>query len=112
MGPHTRRHVQKLSSAPSIRCRRAAARAQSDGSLRLRRRRHQPRDLSASIWGHRDGGTWRIRKVIEIPPSRLTPRSPPLLKGFGAVPPLVTDINLRWTIVLYVSCWGTGELNS
>jgi selenium-binding protein 1 len=36
---------------------------------------------------------------------------PPALKPFGAVPPLVSDIDLsvddRW---LYVSCWGTGEL--
>jgi selenium-binding protein 1 len=36
---------------------------------------------------------------------------PPALQPFGAVPPLVTDINLsvddQW---LYVSCWGTGEL--
>src|SRR5439155_15037193 len=35
----------------------------------------------------------------------------PILQPFGAVPPLVTDINLslddRW---LYVSCWGTGDL--
>ena len=35
---------------------------------------------------------------------------PPLLKGFGAVPPLVTDINLSLDDrFLYVSCWGTGE---
>ena len=35
----------------------------------------------------------------------------PALKPFGAVPPLISDIDLsvddRW---LYVSCWGTGEL--
>ena len=36
---------------------------------------------------------------------------PPLLQGFGAVPPLVTDINLSVDDqFLYVSCWGTGEL--
>ncbi len=36
---------------------------------------------------------------------------PPLLKGFGAVPPLITDINLSLDDrYLYVSCWGTGEL--
>ena len=35
---------------------------------------------------------------------------PPLLQGFGAVPPLVTDINLSLDDrFLYVSCWGTGE---
>jgi selenium-binding protein 1 len=36
---------------------------------------------------------------------------PPILKGFKAVPPLISDLNLslddKW---LYVSCWGTGEL--
>ena len=36
---------------------------------------------------------------------------PPVIAPFGAVPPLVTDIDLsvddQW---LYVSCWGTGEL--
>ena len=36
---------------------------------------------------------------------------PPLLKGFKAVPPLVTDINLSVDDrFLYVSCYGTGEL--
>jgi selenium-binding protein 1 len=34
-----------------------------------------------------------------------------MLKGFSAVPPLVTDINLSLDDqYLYVSCWGTGEL--
>jgi selenium-binding protein 1 len=36
---------------------------------------------------------------------------PPALKPFGAVPPLVTDLNLSLDDrQLYVSCWGTGEL--
>ena len=36
---------------------------------------------------------------------------PPLLKGFKAVPPFVTDLNLSLDDrYLYVSCWGTGEL--
>jgi selenium-binding protein 1 len=53
-----------------------------------------------------------VQKVIEIPAEPADPDLlPPLLKGFKAVPPLVTDINLslddKW---LYVSCWGTGEL--
>src|SRR5229473_2772713 len=75
------------------------------------------KDLSASIWlWHREGGngngTWKIRKVIEIPAEPADPEKlPPLLKGFGAVPPLVTDINLSLDDrFLYVSCWGTGEL--
>jgi methanethiol oxidase len=71
------------------------------------------KDLSSSIWlWHRNQGQWKIRKVIEIPAEAADPEHlPPLLQGFKAVPPLVTDINLslddRW---LYVSCWGTGEL--
>ncbi|MEO7194373.1 MAG: selenium-binding protein SBP56-related protein, partial [Pseudonocardiaceae bacterium] len=36
---------------------------------------------------------------------------PPALKPFGAVPPLITDINLSVDDQqLYVSCFGTGEL--
>jgi methanethiol oxidase len=71
------------------------------------------KDLSASIWLWRQtGGKWEARKVIEIPAEPADPdQLPPLLKGFKAVPPLVTDLNLslddKW---LYVSCWGTGEL--
>ena len=75
------------------------------------------KDLSASVWmWHREGndrsGTWRIHKVIEIPAEPAAADDlPPLLKGFGAVPPLVTDLNLSLDDrFLYVSCWGTGEL--
>ena len=70
-------------------------------------------DLSASIWlWHRDGDQWSVQKVITIPAEPADADDlPPLLQGFGAVAPLVTDIDLsvddRW---LYVSCWGTGEL--
>jgi selenium-binding protein 1 len=89
-------------------------------------------DLSSSIWVWykvgkdgkvvKDGkegkgkgrkeGEWKIKKVIDIPAEPADPKDlPPLLQGFKAVAPLVTDINLslddRW---LYVSCWGTGEL--
>ncbi|MFH9425106.1 selenium-binding protein SBP56-related protein [Streptomyces sp. NPDC017529] len=71
-------------------------------------------DLSASVWlWHReDDGRFAARKVVTIPaePAK-EDELPPVLKPFGAVPPLVTDINLsvddRW---LYVSAWGTGEL--
>jgi selenium-binding protein 1 len=74
------------------------------------------KDLSASVWvwyreGTNGSGAWAIRKVIEIPaePARADDL-PPLLKGFGAVPPLVTDINLSLDDrFLYVSCWGTGQ---
>jgi methanethiol oxidase len=71
------------------------------------------KDLSSSIWlWHRDGDKWAIRKVIEIPAEGADEASlPPLLKGFKAVPPLVTDINLSLDDkFLYVACWGTGEL--
>jgi methanethiol oxidase len=74
-------------------------------------------DLSASVWlwyrqGPNAGDRWAVKKVIDIPAEPADPEHlPPLLKGFGAVPPLVTDLNLslddRW---LYVSCWGTGEM--
>jgi methanethiol oxidase len=111
---HTRRHVQKLELG-----------AEHQMVLELRPA-HNPtetygfvgvvtslKDLSASVWTwYRDGGTWRIRKVIEIPAEPApADQLPPLLKGFGAVPPLVTDINLSLDDrFLYVSCWGTGEL--
>jgi selenium-binding protein 1 len=71
------------------------------------------KDLSGSIWlWHRDGDRWAIRKVIEIPPEPADPDLlPPMLKGFKAVPPLITDINLSVDDrFLYISCWGTGEL--
>ena len=72
-------------------------------------------DLSSSIWmWYRDdaSGQWATRKVIEIPAEPADPSElPPLLQGFKAVPPLVTDINLSLDDrFLYVSCWGTGEL--
>lgn len=75
------------------------------------------KDLSASIWvwyreGGNGNGSWKIRKVIEVPAEKADPEKlPPLLKGFGAVPPLVSDIDLSLDDrFLYVSCWGTGEL--
>ncbi|MDQ6670645.1 MAG: selenium-binding family protein [Chloroflexota bacterium] len=71
------------------------------------------KDLSASVWlWHRDNGKWAIQKVIEIPAeSADADLLPPALKPFGAVPPLVTDINLTLDDkFLYVSCWGTGEM--
>lgn len=70
------------------------------------------KDLSASIWvWHREDGKWAIKKVIEIPAEPADPATlPPLLQGFKAVPPLITDINLSLDDrFLYVSCFGTGE---
>jgi len=71
------------------------------------------KDLSASIWlWRRNDGAWEIQKVIEIPAEPADPdKLPPALKPFKAVPPLVTDINLSLDDrFLYVSCWGTGEM--
>jgi selenium-binding protein 1 len=72
------------------------------------------KDLSSSVWmWYRDeDGSWRTRKIIEIPAEPADAEQlPPLLKGFGAVPPLVSDLNLSLDDrSLYVSCWGTGEL--
>ena len=74
-------------------------------------------DLSASIWlWHRDpdgdGDRWAAEKVISIPAEPADAAAlPPLLQPFGAVPALVTDIDLSVDDrFLYVSCWGTGEL--
>lgn len=70
-------------------------------------------DLSASVWlWFREGAEWKAEKVITIPAEPADVSAlPPVLQPFGAVPPLVSDIDLsvddRW---LYVSCWGTGEL--
>ena len=71
-------------------------------------------DLSASVW------LWHQRRPVggregDHHSRRTRRRRRPAAgaKPFGAVPPLVSDIDLsvddRW---LYVSCWGTGELNS
>jgi selenium-binding protein 1 len=75
------------------------------------------KDLSSSIWvWHREANGssphWAVRKIIDIPAEPAEPEQlPPLLQGFKAVPPLVTDIDLSLDDrFLYVSCWGTGEM--
>ena len=71
------------------------------------------KDLSSSIWTwYRDGDKWAVRKIIDIPAEPADPDDlPPILKGFKAVPPLVTDIDLSMDDrFLYVACWGTGDL--
>jgi selenium-binding protein 1 len=116
----SRRHVQELSLG-----------AEQQMALELRPA-HDPsraygfvgvvvslKDLSSAVFlWYRDSqkngngsGPWAVKKVIEIPAEPADPEKlPPILQGFKAVAPLVTDINLsvddRW---LYVSCWGTGE---
>jgi methanethiol oxidase len=70
------------------------------------------KDLSASIFvWFRENGKWGVKKIIEIPAEPAdADLLPPAIKPFGAVPPLVTDINLSLDDrFLYVSCWGTGE---
>jgi selenium-binding protein 1 len=71
------------------------------------------KDLSSSIWlWHRANGKFAATKVIEITAEPADENQlPPLLKGFKAVPPLLTDINLSVDDqFLYASCWGTGEI--
>lgn len=53
-------------------------------------------NLEGSIWTWwRESGKFRIEKTATIPAEPAdADKLPPLLKGFGAVPPLVTDIDL------------------
>jgi selenium-binding protein 1 len=71
-------------------------------------------DLSASIWlwSRNDDGSFAAEKVITIPAEPAdADQLPELLKPFGAVPPLVSDIVLSVDDQsLFVSCWGTGEI--
>ena len=75
---------------------------------RRRGRHHKPGRLDLDL----------VARGRQIPhrgdiPAEPTPKDqlPPLLQGFGAVPPLVTDIDLSMDDrFLYVACWGTGEM--
>ena len=55
---------------------------------------------------------FHARKTAVVPPEPAdAAQLPALLKGFGAVPPLISDIDLSMDDrFLYVACWGTGEL--
>ncbi|HEX6144687.1 MAG TPA: selenium-binding protein SBP56-related protein, partial [Geminicoccaceae bacterium] len=69
-------------------------------------------NLSSSIWTwYREGDRWAVKKIIEIPAEPAdADKLPPVLQGFGAVAPLVTDIDLSVDDrFLYISCWGTGD---
>jgi selenium-binding protein 1 len=75
------------------------------------------KDLSSSIWmwyreGQNGKAEWNATKIIDIPAEPADPADlPPMLQGFKAVPPLVSDIDLSLDDrFLYVSCWGTGEM--
>ncbi len=110
----TRKHVQQIDLG-----------AQHQMALELRPA-HDPRktygfvgvvtsleDLSGSIFTwYKDGDEWAAKKIISIPAEPADADDlPPLLQGFGAVPPLITDIILSLDDkFLYVSCFGTGEL--
>ena len=64
-------------------------------------------------WWQKDDGTFDARKTITIPPQAAAADDlPPLLKGFEAVPALITDIDLSLDDkYLYVACWGQGEMH-
>ncbi|MEO0666045.1 MAG: selenium-binding protein SBP56-related protein, partial [Pseudomonadota bacterium] len=64
-------------------------------------------------WWQKEDGTFEAKKTITIPPHPAEADDlPELLKGFGAVPALVTDIDLSLDDkYLYVSCWGQGEMH-
>jgi selenium-binding protein 1 len=70
-------------------------------------------NLEASIWTwYRENGSFKAAKTAVISPEPADPaKLPDLLKGFGAVPPLLSDIDLSLDDkFLYAACWGTGEL--
>jgi len=64
-------------------------------------------------WWRDDDGKWQAKKTITIDPRPEDPENlPELIKGFGAVPVLVTDIDLSLDDkYLYVACWGIGEMH-
>ena len=57
-------------------------------------------------------GKFHIEKTATIAPEPASKdQLPPVLQPFGAVAPLVTDIDLSMDDrFLYVACWGTGEM--
>jgi selenium-binding protein 1 len=70
-------------------------------------------NLEGSVWTwYREKGSFKAKKTATIPPEPASAdKLPALLKGFGAVPPLISDIDLSLDDrFLYVACWGTGEL--
>ncbi|MEJ2643724.1 MAG: selenium-binding protein SBP56-related protein [Gammaproteobacteria bacterium] len=74
-------------------------------------------NLAGGIWlWYKDkpsDSEFKLKQVVEIPAQGADPKDlPPLLQGFKAVPPLITDIDLSLDDrFLYVSCWGTGEMH-
>ncbi|NJO36828.1 MAG: selenium-binding protein [Rhizobiales bacterium] len=112
---HKRKHVQEIDIGPehqmALELRPAHDPTKSHGFMGVV---VSTANLAGSIWTwYKDGDKWAIRKVIEIPPEPAKADDlPDLLKGFEAVPPLITDIDLSMDDrFLYVSCWGTGEFH-
>lgn len=70
-------------------------------------------DLSGSIWcWYKDGDRFAVKKVFDVPaePCEDVDLLPDLLKGFKAVPALITDIDLTVDDqYLFVSCFGQGR---
>ena len=111
---HKRRHVQEIDFGPEsqlvFELRPAHDPTKASGFVNCV---VSLKDLSSSIWvWHRDGEHRAVTTVIDIPAEPADPdHLPPVLKGFKACPPLVTDIDLSLDDrFLYVSCWGTGDL--
>ena len=78
---------------------------------RRRRRHHQPRRLDLDLVAR---GRARSMREDRDDPARAGAEGRSCrrcCKGFGAVPPLVSDIDLSLDDrFLYVACWGTGEM--
>ena len=75
--------------------------------------RDSTEDLSGSVFRwFLDGDKWKAEKVITIPAEPAdADLLPPPLKPFGAVPPLISDIDLSVDDkFLYIACWGIGDM--
>ncbi len=72
-------------------------------------------DLTTSVFTwQRNNGDWEVQKTVSVQPEPAdVDQLPPALQPFGAVPPLSTDQVLSLDDrLLFVSCWGTGELKA
>ena len=89
--------------------------ARSGEGLRLLRRggrHHQPAGRDLHLVAQATASSTPRRPITIDPQPAKADDLPPLLKGFEAVPPLVTDIDLSLDDkYLYVACWGTGEMH-
>ena len=106
-----RRNVQTIDLVPTIKWRWKCA-ATSGSEYGFVGVVVDTTNLEGSIWTWwREGGKFTSRRRRRIPPEPAQKdKLPPLLQGFGAVPPLVTDIDLSMDDkFLYVACWGTGR---